>query len=305
MKNNLPYFTHDNDAGAHWKLKALKTRFGWEGCGRFWRLAEMIARAEDCRLNISKPQIRADCASELSLSVDALNEFIVFLADSEECDLVLFEDGFLTTDRAQEDLGRAMKTRRADRERAKRQTRAETGQFRQEKDRIQPGPAAEQSRVEETRAEQSSPPGLRPENGRIRPEVAAAACPPFSPAQIQDRLAFAQLDISLDEAGANQVAQALRAAGCEDLSYLDWALERIHARDNGKPINNPAGYLLSVVALPDWIAAWRQERELRAAVRRPPAPAPPPEPAEPDNPAAVEQLLKELPWKPGGKRKIE
>ena len=31
MKNDLPYFSHDNDARNNPKMKALRARFGWTG----------------------------------------------------------------------------------------------------------------------------------------------------------------------------------------------------------------------------------------------------------------------------------
>ena len=38
MKDNLPYFSHDNNARRHPKMKALIAEFGYEGYGRFWAL---------------------------------------------------------------------------------------------------------------------------------------------------------------------------------------------------------------------------------------------------------------------------
>lgn len=310
MKNNLPRFSHDNDAWAHPKLGALRARYGWEGYGRFWALNEMIAAAEECRLDLSRPLIRSSTASRLGLSLDEFEAFLAFLSDPDQCGLVNMLDGVLSTDRTQEDYARVKANREKAREGASQQPRR-GGRFTTtagagESTGKTTGPAGavggsftgEQSRLEQTRLEQS-----RAEQAPAAPAPVAAACSPFSPAQIQERLAFAALDVTLDDAGAGQVAQALQTAGCEDLAYLDWALERIRVRANGKPIANPAGYLLSVVGLSDWLAAWRQEGALRTATgRRPPAPAPPEGPPEPDNPAEVARLLAAMPWKPGGHR---
>ncbi len=309
MKNNLPYFQHDNDARSHPKFGALRARFGWEGCGRFWALNEMIAAAEECRLDLSRPLLRNSTASRLDLSPDEFEAFLAFLSDPNQCGLVHYQDGVLSTQRTQEDYARVKSNREKARDSANQQLRR-TGRFATTgasgettsettgKNGDMGGSFnAEHIRLEQTRLEQS-----RLEAAPEGP-VPLAACPLFSSQEIKSGLAFAPLDVTLDDAAADQVAQVLQAAGCEDLDYLDWALERIASRANGKPINNPAGYLLSVVGLPGWISDWRQEREIRAAVRRIPVPASPPEPAEPDNPEAVDKLLEELPWKAGGKRK--
>jgi hypothetical protein len=296
MKNNLPYFTHDNDAYDHAKHRALRARFGWEGYGRFWALNELIAQAEGCQLDIQRPINRAKVADEMGLSDSDFTDFVAFLADPEVCGLVNMLDGILTTDRTQEDFAKVDAKRQRDREHIQKQRKDSHGRVVSEKNNVAgdnqeiAGDAtAEQSREEQRRKEQSS-------NG-------AAARLLFPVQEIKNRIAFSPLDVTLDDAAAEHVAQVLQVAGCEDLAYLDWALERVHTRANGKPINNPAGYLLSVVALPDWISAWRQESAMRQAIRKPDASTPPQESAEPDNPAAVERLLDELPWKPTGRRK--
>ena len=46
MKDDLPYFSHDNDSRNHPKMKALRARYVWTGYGQFWALNEMIAGSD-------------------------------------------------------------------------------------------------------------------------------------------------------------------------------------------------------------------------------------------------------------------
>ena len=43
MRDDLPYFSHDNNAQDHPKMQALIAEYGFEGYGRFWALHERIA----------------------------------------------------------------------------------------------------------------------------------------------------------------------------------------------------------------------------------------------------------------------
>lgn len=169
MKNDLPYFTHDNDARNHPKMKALRARFGWTGYGQFWALNEMIAGAQEARLDLSRKVVRASVACELGMTSDALDDLLRFLADPDECGLVHYVDGILTTDRTQEDYakteaGRLAARERYDRKRPECKTSPEnhetspencqtSGDLRAKNDREQS--RAEQSRIEESRAEQT------------------------------------------------------------------------------------------------------------------------------------------------------
>jgi hypothetical protein len=101
MKNDLPYFSHDNNARRHPKMKALVAEFGFEGYGRFWVLNEKIAETNGAKINISKKLNRLDLANELGLDGGGLDKFLKFLSDPE-IDLINIKDGFLTTDRINE-----------------------------------------------------------------------------------------------------------------------------------------------------------------------------------------------------------
>ena len=102
MKEDLPYFSHDNDARNHPKMKALRARFGWTGYGQFWALNEMIAGSARVCLDLSRKVVRSGAACELGMTTDALESFLDFLADPDECGLIHYNDGIVTTDRTQE-----------------------------------------------------------------------------------------------------------------------------------------------------------------------------------------------------------
>ena len=101
MKDNLPYFSHDNNARNHPKMKALIAEFGYEGYGRFWALNERIAETSGACIDISKKVNKLDLARELGLDGNGLDRFLSFLSDAE-IDLINIVDGKITTDRINE-----------------------------------------------------------------------------------------------------------------------------------------------------------------------------------------------------------
>ena len=117
MKNNLPYFSHDNDAHNHPKMKALRARYGWTGYGQFWALNEAVAAAPECRLDLGRKVVRAAVACELGLTPDGFEDFLTFLSDPDECGLIAYNAGIITTDRTQEDFARIEPIRQKARER--------------------------------------------------------------------------------------------------------------------------------------------------------------------------------------------
>lgn len=106
MKNDLPYFSHDNDERNKPEMRALRARYNWEGVGRFWALNEMVSAADGARLDLSRKVIFSSVACELGLSGEEFSAYLSFLADPEECGLIHFVDGVVTTDRTQEDYSR-------------------------------------------------------------------------------------------------------------------------------------------------------------------------------------------------------
>jgi len=150
MKEDLPYFSHDNDARNHAKMKALRARFGWTGYGQFWALNEMIAGSAHACLDLSRKVVRAGAACELGMTTDALESFLSFLADPDECGLIDYDEGIVTTDRTQEDYARTETGR--ERKRIKGQNGAEK-RWNGAED-CQNG-AEKHSRVEENRGEEN------------------------------------------------------------------------------------------------------------------------------------------------------
>jgi hypothetical protein len=136
MKDNLPYFSHDNNARRHPKMKALIAEFGYEGYGRFWALTERIAESSGACIDISKKVNKLDLAQELGLNNDGLDKFLAFLSDPE-IDLINLENNRITTDRITELFSKTMENREEERERK----RAKNGKddFPDGKEKIPPG----------------------------------------------------------------------------------------------------------------------------------------------------------------------
>ncbi|MDR2663775.1 MAG: DUF4373 domain-containing protein, partial [Treponema sp.] len=98
MKDNLPWFGHDNDARKHPKMKALITQYGASGYGWFWMLNEAIAESPGAALDISRRVNRLALAQDMGMTGEKLDEFIEFLSDPD-IDLINNSGGILTTDR--------------------------------------------------------------------------------------------------------------------------------------------------------------------------------------------------------------
>ena len=152
MKDDLPYFSHDNDSRNHPKMKALRARYGWTGYGQFWALNEMIAGSAEARLDLSRKVVRSATACELGMTTDALDDFLSFLANEDECGLINYENGVVTTDRTQEDFERVSTER--DRKRGMGKTSAEKRGYSAEKSE---NSAEEPNRIEESRVEETIP----------------------------------------------------------------------------------------------------------------------------------------------------
>jgi hypothetical protein len=98
MKDNLPYFSHDNNAHRHPKMKALIAEYGYEGYGRFWALNERIAESSGAYIDISKKVNKLALAQEIGLNGDGIDRFLKFLSDPE-IDLINIKDRIITTER--------------------------------------------------------------------------------------------------------------------------------------------------------------------------------------------------------------
>ncbi|MDR1306029.1 MAG: DUF4373 domain-containing protein [Treponema sp.] len=138
MKDDLPWFSHDNDARNHPKMKALITQYGAAGYGWFWMLNEVIAESPGAALDISRRVNRLALARELGMTGEKLDEFIAFLSDPD-IDLITLSGGILTTDRIRENHDRVAKKRQTDRKNYRKQNSdsgnadSDSGKFRQRK----------------------------------------------------------------------------------------------------------------------------------------------------------------------------
>ena len=120
-RNNLMYFSHDADAFDHPKFITLRAHYGGEKGRameqRFWQLNGMIAKSEACRLDTRTPFVKPSLAQKLDLSLGELDEFLTFLSDPKQCDLINNEDGVIWTDRCNQDLSLLNASRESDRKR--------------------------------------------------------------------------------------------------------------------------------------------------------------------------------------------
>jgi hypothetical protein len=131
MRDDLPYFSHDNNAQDHPKMQALIAEYGFEGYGRFWALNERIAAASGAAIDISKKVNKMSLARSLGLNETGIDGFLGFLSDPE-IDLVnIDEGGILTTDRTQEDY--TITSQGREKEREKKQNQRKRDDFSEEK----------------------------------------------------------------------------------------------------------------------------------------------------------------------------
>ena len=111
METVLRYFSHDVNSRGHWKFKALRKEFGFEGEGRFWVLNCMIAEEKDCRLNLSRKGKKIAIADELNMDLETFSAFLEFLVDKDLGLLKKDEAGYYT-DRVDEIFESVMKNRK-------------------------------------------------------------------------------------------------------------------------------------------------------------------------------------------------
>lgn len=109
MKNNIEFYSHMVTADQHPKFAMLRVKYGWAGEGRFWALNNRIGQADGCMLDISKKYNKASIADGLGFNMEEFDEFIEYLAD--ECELIIHEDGKITTEMIQEVYSKVMAER--------------------------------------------------------------------------------------------------------------------------------------------------------------------------------------------------
>lgn len=110
MASVLSYFPHEVNSRGHWKFKALRKKFGFEGEGRFWVLNCIIAEEENCRLDLSRPAKLTGIADELGMEDAQFNEFLKYLI--KEVELIRSDGEGYYTDKVDEIFESVMKNRK-------------------------------------------------------------------------------------------------------------------------------------------------------------------------------------------------
>lgn len=284
MKDNIAFFTHFTDAFENPKNQALIAEYGFEGYGRFWALNEFIGKSSKCMLDISKKRNKATIANKLQMSIQEFDEFIVFLADDEECGLLkITEDGYVWNEQTQEDLDRAMyarekaasfrtgtngertstkttgsnrtstneKSTSTNEERTSTKSTDSIAQHSIGQDRTTQQQTAHEELVDNS--EPQEPPG---EHAEVFPkEVQAAA---------------AVLNLQLREEDAKRAAANLTEYGL-DAAFVAWAAEELKRKRN---IKSPPGFLkkmlLTLGDYGDWIEQYRGKAEQEVPARASP-----------------------------------
>lgn len=84
MSKGIPYFKHDFNASSDFKLKALRSKFGWEGMGWWWYLAEQLRGATNYCLVYASVTFDG-LADEYKCDSQKVKEFIDYCL---ECNLL-------------------------------------------------------------------------------------------------------------------------------------------------------------------------------------------------------------------------
>ena len=92
----LSYFPHDVNSIGHWKFKALKKKYGYEGKGRFWDLNCLIASEPNCRLDLTREPKLIAIAEELDMEVEEFKGFLKFLSQKDLQLIKKDRDGYYT-----------------------------------------------------------------------------------------------------------------------------------------------------------------------------------------------------------------
>jgi hypothetical protein len=132
MKEDLPFFYHDNNARNHPKIRALRAEFGKAGYCDFWILIEVMAESKGACIDISKKINKLNLARELEMNGKELDIFLDFLSDPET-DLINIKNGIITADRIIEQYKTVKSKRKVQREK---KTKSENGEIVDENDKI-------------------------------------------------------------------------------------------------------------------------------------------------------------------------
>lgn len=274
MKNNLPYFSHDNSARNNPKMLALRARFGWTGYGQLWALVEMIAAADEARLDLGRKVVRSATACELGMTTDALESFLEFLSDEDECGLILYQDGVVTTKRTSEGYARVESERLRKRGEGKNGAEARWNSAENSQNSAE---NLDNSAEENGKAKQSKANNIKAEQSRADAPAAAAV---YTVQEIESQLRLCRFAERISTGDKLIAAQRMSERGL-DLGFVGYCIERTNATNP----RNPGGFLrsalLGAVGFEDYPEQYREAR-------------PPPEPARAPHPTTCESCGKPL-----------
>lgn len=91
-KNNVPYFSHDNNMRNDLKIKALRMKYGLEGYAVYNMLLECLCEADLIRIDIANPINLELMAGDFSIQKELLEEIIKYCIG---IDLFQQEDSYL------------------------------------------------------------------------------------------------------------------------------------------------------------------------------------------------------------------
>lgn len=90
-KKDCYYFSHDSNASQDPKIMVIKSVYGWQGVGWFWRIIELLRNDPDFTFPLEKLQIIA-LSKELDTNIEMLQKY---LQTCFEVRLFVQKDGFL------------------------------------------------------------------------------------------------------------------------------------------------------------------------------------------------------------------
>ena len=90
MAKDAYYFSHDSNARNDIKIKAMMSRYGYEGYGMYWAIVEMLRETKDYELPMEDYTFLAlqqefnGCSTDVQQYInDCINTFKLFASDDE------------------------------------------------------------------------------------------------------------------------------------------------------------------------------------------------------------------------------
>jgi hypothetical protein len=115
VKNNIDYYPHFADAHEHWKFELLRAKYDWQGEGIFWALNNMVAKSEDTILDLNNKSKKTSLAIKFKMTPEEFENYLNYL--HTDCELVIYKDGFITTDIVKNVYAEVQEKRKKERER--------------------------------------------------------------------------------------------------------------------------------------------------------------------------------------------